>query len=661
MESLRWFANRYLRIDPRSLGLFRILFGLVLIRDLASRWTWLAAFYSNDGVLPNHAHLFQLRESGGVWSVLHAFSHRDEAFTAFIITFLVYLFFTLGWFTRTMAVVSAVCLVSLAGRNSLTTSVGDAFAIAVLLISVFLPLGSRWSIDALRRSFAAVAEQTPAQLNDRATPANEETRASLAALVILMVVGLVPLVAALQQTGGAWVRGDALHYALRIDRWMTPAGDAVRDMASPALLSLWGKVFRACEFAILPLALVPVARRFVRPAAMLALAVVGLTYGVCFDFGAFGTTMLAALPLLVPEETWDAAKRGHRPLRLIYDEDCGICLWVARLVKRLDGRENITFVGNAAIERGEREGLPEIVTPELVARTIVVLDANGRVHSDVLAVSHVLRSLPLLGWAGHLLALPGVRWLGGAAYDRFARHRLDISVSLGLGACGIGNDRDPSAAADASRDLMPGAARLRTVVAASIETVMVSLVFVVFLAATEAMNPLPVRMGLGDRDALLGAASYARITAPWGVWSPEPPTRNEAIVTNGTTRESTMVDVLTGLAPDETLSAHSQHHLGPLWANYIDNLRRTDVASFRHELRRYLTRGGKVSDDLDHPASVTNLKVYWVSAPIAAPGAEPEGPVERTEFLDGTARPTVGLDGEPLRGPQPRHPLRPVR
>jgi len=62
MPTLRWLSNRYLRIDPRSLGLFRVLFGFVLLGDLCRRWQWLPAFYSNDGVLPNHNHLFNLRE-----------------------------------------------------------------------------------------------------------------------------------------------------------------------------------------------------------------------------------------------------------------------------------------------------------------------------------------------------------------------------------------------------------------------------------------------------------------------------------------------------------------------------------------------------------------------------------------------------------------------
>ena len=57
---LKALKDHYLRIDARSLGLFRVLFGLVLIGDLLRRWVWLRDFYSNEGVLPNHNHLFNL-------------------------------------------------------------------------------------------------------------------------------------------------------------------------------------------------------------------------------------------------------------------------------------------------------------------------------------------------------------------------------------------------------------------------------------------------------------------------------------------------------------------------------------------------------------------------------------------------------------------------
>lgn len=658
MTPLRTLAHRYLRIDPRSLGAFRILFGLTLLADWCHRWRWLTAFYSNEGVLPNHNHLFHLRDGGRVWSALHAFSQRDEAIAFFGVALVFYLLFTVGLFTRVATVAAAIAFVSMTGRNILLESPGDALAVSLLLFGVLLPLDARFSLDALRRSFAIREEHGVSDLNDRSSPSPIEVGASLSAFGMLLVVGLVPLAAALQQKGGAWARGDALYYALHTDRWLTGFGEAVRSKVPLGLLAAWTKAWRSAEFAVLPLALVPVARRFVRPIAMAALALVGFTYWACFDLGAYGSAMLAAVPLLAPEELWEAARKSPSPIRVVYDEDCGICFWLARLLKRLDRRENVTFLGNGAIARGEVDPLPEGVTPEVADRTIVVIDAAGTAHLDAHAVARILRALPLLGWLGRLVALPGVNALVRRLYYRVAENRLDISVACGLGACGLPVVGATADAKEGEATVAPATLAWRLAKGAG-DTAAAGFLLATFLSATEASNDLPWKTGLGNRDVLRGAASYTRISAGWGVFAPEPPTRNEAIVAIGTTRDDVEIDVLTGLAPDPDLTIPARHRLGPLWATYSERVQRDETTSFRQELRRYLMRGGRIADDKDAPAGLTKVKTTWVSVPIAPPGGTAEGETERNEFLDNPVHPRSSSDGE--RSPRPRHNLAPSR
>src|SRR5580704_5651844 len=111
--------DHWLRIDARSLGLFRLAMGLVLFSDLFRRFRYIKEFYSNDGVLPNHNHLFNLRDAGPVWSVLHAFSSVGEAQTAFSFILFFYVCFLVGWHTRVFQVVALLALVSLDARNVL--------------------------------------------------------------------------------------------------------------------------------------------------------------------------------------------------------------------------------------------------------------------------------------------------------------------------------------------------------------------------------------------------------------------------------------------------------------------------------------------------------------------------------------------------------------
>ena len=50
----RSLIRTYTTVDPRSLGVFRILFGGVLFSDLIRRWAELHVWYTNSGLLPNH-------------------------------------------------------------------------------------------------------------------------------------------------------------------------------------------------------------------------------------------------------------------------------------------------------------------------------------------------------------------------------------------------------------------------------------------------------------------------------------------------------------------------------------------------------------------------------------------------------------------------------
>jgi len=49
----------YFTVDRRSLGAFRIAFGLVLFSDLLRRFVELRFWYTNSGLLPNHTLLWR--------------------------------------------------------------------------------------------------------------------------------------------------------------------------------------------------------------------------------------------------------------------------------------------------------------------------------------------------------------------------------------------------------------------------------------------------------------------------------------------------------------------------------------------------------------------------------------------------------------------------
>lgn len=660
-------VDRFLRLDARSLGLFRILMGLTLLGDFCHRWKWLQAFYSDEGVLPGHNHLFLVKDQGYVWSLYHSFRSVDENHVAFFVTFLIYVAFTLGWHTRLFHVLSVVCLVSLVGRNVLLDSPGNSVAITLLALSALLPCGKRLSLDSLRRSMARNDEHTPEELNDRDVELPKAPR-TVAALVLVLMVGFIPLAAALQQIGDTWKDGSALYYALHSDRWTGALGVKIRE--STGLLGAWTKVFRYAEFAVLPLALVPVARKYARAAAIVALLFVALTFVLLFNYGLYGWSLLAACALLVPAEFWDSAKEAPRPITFHYDVDCGICLWGARLFKRFDRRHNITFAANT----GE---LPEGVTPELADETMLVTTADGKVYTHGRAAFRLFIAVPI-GWV-LLVAFFGLVVLlvlfdlgaravlraakkGRGLYALIATNRHKISNAFGLGACGLPAKGSQARGKNQNPSDDPTPARKAWTTTNVVLSSVVSLLFgAALLAQTDANSELPFQTGISKPatplacrtltaasaasettnpeshacdDPFTGASKWARVQANWGVWAPDPSRRNGVLVFDAETRGGEAIDVVSGEEPDVDLASPEHARQGPLWAAYAERIHQKQYDPYRKELRRYVTRGGdkvdiKVSDNY-----IVHLSAVWVEREIPAPGQPADAKIERKQLFN---------------------------
>lgn len=673
--------DHYLRIDARSLGLFRLTFALVLLADLFRRWVYLRDFYSNEGVLPNHNHLFNLRDSGPVWSFLHAFSTPGENQFAFVLILLVYLFFLVGYQTRVFHALAFVCLVSLTARNILLENAGNYAALALLAFTLFLPLGSRFSIDSLRASLASRDEKSAAALNDRPKVSEEVVQTerrpgwspiSLAAFAVLVQIAVIYLATALQQRG-AWRDGTALYYALNVERWVSPIGAPARWLL-PGLLSIWTRALYAAGWAIPALIFVPVAFRWTRWAAIGLMVFHALTLGVLFSFGLYAWSLLASAALLIPHETWDRVEgmpREHRRRTVIYDADCGVCLWLSRLLKRIDLRHNITFQGNDDIAEllvGKPGGgtvrvdLPKAITPELVLGSLVVVDPAGRVFTRSRAVSEVIRALPLGLPIALAMRLPGIAQLLDVLYNVVATRRQRISVAFGMAACGIspppeeetegeGKEEGEGKREATSPDVAPST-RLARGITGALRDLAVAVVFAAMLVQTTAANALPVKLPQGK--ALAAVAAWPRMLARWNVLTPEPPTVDEILVVDGQTRSGRSLDPLTDAEPQAVPGAMQGTELGQLWNDYLFRLHTKEWSEFQKAFRDYLSKGGPIQD-ASNDKQLAGYDVYWITQPIPAPGAARTEEVTREKMFTYSRGGRLGLERAlPALRPDPK-------
>jgi hypothetical protein len=143
-----------LSLDPRSLALFRVVFGCTLLfGDLLPNLPFALTFYGDRGVLPR-ATLLEHHAPAWYWSV-YCVSGAD-AFVAGVSALYAaaLLALVLGWRTREATACAFVLCVSQHSRNYMLATAFDLLAAAVLFWSISLPLGAVGSVDAARSDLA---------------------------------------------------------------------------------------------------------------------------------------------------------------------------------------------------------------------------------------------------------------------------------------------------------------------------------------------------------------------------------------------------------------------------------------------------------------------------------------------------------------------------
>jgi hypothetical protein len=150
-EWWRSLGATYFTMDARSMGVFRVLFGLVLLSDLARRWAELEFWYTNSGLLPNHTLLWR-PPAGRMFSLFFTASTMGEARLGFVLCALVFTMFVLGYRTRWAQLLTLIARVSLNSRLAVLENGGDMVMDLLCLLTLPLPLGARFSVDAARRA-----------------------------------------------------------------------------------------------------------------------------------------------------------------------------------------------------------------------------------------------------------------------------------------------------------------------------------------------------------------------------------------------------------------------------------------------------------------------------------------------------------------------------
>ncbi len=267
-------------IDTRSLAVFRISLGVLVVADLVLRSRNITAFYTDVGVYPREAflvyqnplHLSLHLISGDLWIQAVLFGLAGIFAVAL----------TIGYRTSVATIGTWLFLVSIHNRLPEVLNGGDFLLRMLLFWSIFLPLGSRWAIDAI-------------QSDDRRTSvANIASAALLLQVVFVYLVNVV-----VKFHGDLWLQGDALAYVFSLGQFTILLGDYLG--AYPGLLKLLSYLWLGTISLSFLLIVLTGIRRTV---LVLLLMVMHLGMAVTMQIHLFPLISVAALLPFVPGSVW---------------------------------------------------------------------------------------------------------------------------------------------------------------------------------------------------------------------------------------------------------------------------------------------------------------------------------------------------------------------
>ncbi|MGI9516020.1 MAG: HTTM domain-containing protein [Pirellulaceae bacterium] len=287
------WLQRVFQCDLRSLVVFRIAIGTLLLIDLAMRATSMQAMYTDAGVLPltDRADYFQELDgtaSAMSWS-LHALNGSlGWQIFLFLVAAVAAAMMALGWKTRLATVVSWILLASLHSRNPIILHSGDTLLKLVLFWAMFLPLGAIWSLDARKH----------------------RTKLPIRGYVSGATVGLIMTLISMYFFSGIaklnsfWFSGDAMEYVLRLDIYLTPFGKSLLQYPMVLKIITWGTL--ATEIVLPLLMLLPWKNDWWRMLGLVVFCSMHLAIAACMNIGLFSWFSIAVWLAVVPGSVWDA-------------------------------------------------------------------------------------------------------------------------------------------------------------------------------------------------------------------------------------------------------------------------------------------------------------------------------------------------------------------
>ena len=400
------FLKKTFAFDDRSMGLYRILIGLVVMADVLYRWEDLANFYTDTGLIPRSIFTSEMSMP---WSL--SFHLANGSYPFIVAMFLVHLIFGLmlvfGYKSRWAMIGAYLMTVSVHNRNWLVNNGGDDVLRAILFLSIFLPLNRRFSLD------AALKRDKP------------ETTEYFSAwnLAFFFQVFAIYFVSYILKDHAIW-RTDwtAFFFSSRLDIFSTPFGVWLRNFPTVGKLITGFSIYLEWLGPLLLVLNFAFGRFWWIPRTVISLIFIGFHFGIflTMNIGLFTFICESMWVLFLPAPFWDLfanrarAKNLHK-LKVYFDGDCGFCQKSARMIKE--------FLLMKETEVLEAQKEPAIFAQMKENWSWVVVNERDERFFHYKAFLELLRHSSWLSWTLFFFRSGPVSALGEKVYNWVSHHR----------------------------------------------------------------------------------------------------------------------------------------------------------------------------------------------------------------------------------------------
>lgn len=316
--------DKILGFDLRSLAIFRLGIGAIVIIDLWIRWGDVKAHYTDTGVIPR-----KLLTDNFYWSLNAISGNFWLQWLIFVVALLIAICFLVGYRTRLAAIATWVMIISLHNRNPFILFAGDDVLRALLFWSMFLPLGAAYSFDSA--------------LNNHNDPLPKRWLSGATIALIFQICYFYMWSVAYKHQSPFWQNGDAVYYSLSFDYYGTSVSQLLLSLPNSILqfltrFTLW---FELLGPLIVLLPLIPIfSPKICRYLAISLFVGLHFSFGLIFTIGLFPALGIITWLVFLPSEFWDGLQQrlntpSRQGLTIYYDSDCGFCKKVVYLLRTL--------------------------------------------------------------------------------------------------------------------------------------------------------------------------------------------------------------------------------------------------------------------------------------------------------------------------------------